>query len=537
MAVESVDRIGEGLDGIVVAKVLDAPAPPRRRQDPAGRRRPGDGEALQICCGAFNMAVGDLVPLATLGTMMPGGMEIERRKLRGEWSNGMLCSARELGCGDDHGGILVLPRRRTTARVGTADRRRRSGIDARRALRPRDQPQPARRHVGRRRGPRPGRPAGSAVRHRRAAARDPCRATPRRRVGRDRRPRPVRPLPRPGPRRRRGRAVARRWLADRLTAPRHAAHQQRGRRLQLRDARAGPAQPHLRPGQGARRRPARAVGPRRRDHPHPRRRRAHPHRRSRRRDRRRRRRRQSASPASWAARPPRSPTTTTSVLLEMAWWDPMAIAVSSKHAGPALARPRPASSGAPTPRSSSWPPAASPSCWRRRGPDWSQGHVDRRRATCPTAPPSSCAPTGSTACWAPTSAPMTITDAARARSGSASSPVGRRGTFTVHGAVLPPRHDHRDRRHRGGRPAPRLQPHPRTGAHVGADRCAHPAPARPAHRSARCWSASGSTRPCRCRSSPPATWPGRAWPATPSPSPTRWTPRSRCCARRCARGC
>ena len=43
------------------------------------------------------MAVGDLVPLATVGTVMPNGMEIGRRKLRGEWSNGMLCSARELG--------------------------------------------------------------------------------------------------------------------------------------------------------------------------------------------------------------------------------------------------------------------------------------------------------------------------------------------------------------------------------------------------------------------------------------------------------
>ena len=54
---------------------------------------PVDGEPLQICCGAFNMAVGDLVPLATLGTVMPGGLEIARRQMRGEWSNGMLCSA------------------------------------------------------------------------------------------------------------------------------------------------------------------------------------------------------------------------------------------------------------------------------------------------------------------------------------------------------------------------------------------------------------------------------------------------------------
>jgi phenylalanyl-tRNA synthetase beta chain len=109
MAVESLDRLGEGLDGVVVAKVLEL------RPHPAADRiqlvdvDTGDGEPLQICCGAFNMAVGDLVPLATIGTVMPDGLEIARRKLRGEWSNGMLCSSRELGMGDDHAGIMVLP--------------------------------------------------------------------------------------------------------------------------------------------------------------------------------------------------------------------------------------------------------------------------------------------------------------------------------------------------------------------------------------------------------------------------------------------
>ena len=68
----------------------------------------GDGSPLQICCGATNLSVGDIVPLATLGTTMPDGMEIARRKMRGEWSNGMLCSGRELGLGDDHSGILLL---------------------------------------------------------------------------------------------------------------------------------------------------------------------------------------------------------------------------------------------------------------------------------------------------------------------------------------------------------------------------------------------------------------------------------------------
>jgi phenylalanyl-tRNA synthetase beta chain len=106
--VEEETRIGEGLDGIEVVRVLDLKPHPNADKIQLVDVDRGDGEALQICCGAFNMAVGDLVPLATLGTVMPGGMKIEKRKLRGEWSNGMLCSARELGTSDDHGGILVL---------------------------------------------------------------------------------------------------------------------------------------------------------------------------------------------------------------------------------------------------------------------------------------------------------------------------------------------------------------------------------------------------------------------------------------------
>ncbi len=108
MAVESIDHIGEGLDGIVVVKVLDLRPHPNADKIQLVDVDAGDGEPLQICCGAFNMAVGDLVPLATLGTVMPGGLEIARRKLRGEWSNGMLCSGRELGLGDDHAGIMIV---------------------------------------------------------------------------------------------------------------------------------------------------------------------------------------------------------------------------------------------------------------------------------------------------------------------------------------------------------------------------------------------------------------------------------------------
>ncbi|MCB0987026.1 MAG: phenylalanine--tRNA ligase subunit beta [Acidimicrobiales bacterium] len=106
--VEEETRLGEGLAGIEVVQVLALRPHPNADKIQLVDVDRGDGEALQICCGASNMAVGDKLPLATLGTVMPGGMSIERRKLRGEWSNGMLCSAREMGLGDDHGGILIL---------------------------------------------------------------------------------------------------------------------------------------------------------------------------------------------------------------------------------------------------------------------------------------------------------------------------------------------------------------------------------------------------------------------------------------------
>ncbi len=109
LVVEDVSVVGPTWDGIVVAKVLDLRPHPRADRIQLVDVDRGDGEALQICCGAFNMSVGDLVPLATLGTVMPGGLEIARRQMRGEWSNGMLCSAAELDIAPDADGIHVLP--------------------------------------------------------------------------------------------------------------------------------------------------------------------------------------------------------------------------------------------------------------------------------------------------------------------------------------------------------------------------------------------------------------------------------------------
>lgn len=108
MVVEDVSITGPNWDGVVVARVLDLrPHPEADRIQLVDVDR-GDGVPLQICCGAFNMNKGDLVPLATLGTTMPGGMEIARRKMRGEWSNGMLCSSAELELAGDADGIFIL---------------------------------------------------------------------------------------------------------------------------------------------------------------------------------------------------------------------------------------------------------------------------------------------------------------------------------------------------------------------------------------------------------------------------------------------
>ncbi|MDN5745885.1 MAG: phenylalanine--tRNA ligase subunit beta, partial [Nocardioidaceae bacterium] len=69
----------------------------------------GTGEPQGIVCGAHNFAVGDLVVTVLPGAVLPGGFEISARKTYGHLSAGMICSVRELGIGEDHDGILVLP--------------------------------------------------------------------------------------------------------------------------------------------------------------------------------------------------------------------------------------------------------------------------------------------------------------------------------------------------------------------------------------------------------------------------------------------
>jgi phenylalanyl-tRNA synthetase beta chain len=110
LEVESVEQVGHDISGVVVAEVTEI-------EELTGFKKPvrycqvdtSSGEPRGVICGAVNFAVGDRVPLAQPGARLPGGFEIGARKTYGHISEGMICSAAELGMGDDHSGILVLP--------------------------------------------------------------------------------------------------------------------------------------------------------------------------------------------------------------------------------------------------------------------------------------------------------------------------------------------------------------------------------------------------------------------------------------------
>lgn len=106
--VETVRRPGAGIDGVVVAEVKAIEDHPNADSLTLVEVTVDDGAAQQVVCGARNFSVGDLVPLATVGSRLPN-MVVEERKIRGVISRGMLCSAAELGVSRDHSGILVLP--------------------------------------------------------------------------------------------------------------------------------------------------------------------------------------------------------------------------------------------------------------------------------------------------------------------------------------------------------------------------------------------------------------------------------------------
>src|SRR5689334_19303118 len=108
LEVEAIERVGQGLDGVVAARIVASEKHPNAEKLSVTKVDAGKGEPLQIVCGAKNYQVGDVVPLATVGAVLPGGTKIEKAKLRGVESFGMLCSARELGLSAEASGLLIL---------------------------------------------------------------------------------------------------------------------------------------------------------------------------------------------------------------------------------------------------------------------------------------------------------------------------------------------------------------------------------------------------------------------------------------------
>ncbi len=107
LTVESVEAIRPEWSDVLVGKVLEITPHPDADKIRVCQVDTGSGPT-QIICGAWNFEVGAIVPVAAPGAVLPGEFEIGRRNIRGVESNGMICSERELGLGDDHAGILVL---------------------------------------------------------------------------------------------------------------------------------------------------------------------------------------------------------------------------------------------------------------------------------------------------------------------------------------------------------------------------------------------------------------------------------------------
>jgi len=114
--VEEQEQIPGGLAGVVVAQVLTCEPHPDSDHLHITTVDAGSGDPLTVVCGAPNVAAGQKVLFAQIGTVLPGDFKIKKSKIRGVESFGMICAEDELGIGDSHEGIMVLP---AEAVVGT----------------------------------------------------------------------------------------------------------------------------------------------------------------------------------------------------------------------------------------------------------------------------------------------------------------------------------------------------------------------------------------------------------------------------------
>ena len=109
LEVDSVEPAAGDFQGVVVGEVLSVESHPAADKLTVCQVAGGGAALLQVVCGASNVRAGMKAPLALEGARLAGGDVIRRARLRGVESNGMLCSARELGLSDEHEGILERP--------------------------------------------------------------------------------------------------------------------------------------------------------------------------------------------------------------------------------------------------------------------------------------------------------------------------------------------------------------------------------------------------------------------------------------------
>ena len=117
LEVDGLEPVAGSLENIVVGEVLETGPHPNADRLSLCRVDAGQDEILNIVCGAQNVRVGGRYPVALVGAELPGGTTIRRSEIRGETSNGMLCSAVELGLGEKSDGLLELD---GGAKIGTA---------------------------------------------------------------------------------------------------------------------------------------------------------------------------------------------------------------------------------------------------------------------------------------------------------------------------------------------------------------------------------------------------------------------------------
>jgi phenylalanyl-tRNA synthetase beta chain len=106
--VDEVVQLNVELRDLVIARVVEVARHPNADHLWVTKVDAGGGTLVDVVCGAPNVTTGSLYPFAPVGSLLPGGVKIEKRKIRGENSEGMLCSARELGLGEDEAGIMAL---------------------------------------------------------------------------------------------------------------------------------------------------------------------------------------------------------------------------------------------------------------------------------------------------------------------------------------------------------------------------------------------------------------------------------------------